>query len=308
MPNEVLASAAKDHAMQEAAAQVISAAAANPEVQQAVVDFGYVATRNAASSGTAASSGRSTTLAADPEVEEAAEACVRKAIAGTGIPRAGTGMMGKGSAMAGDSAMDNPQIGATRDKAMRDIAANPMIQEAAWSAGAAAAGGMASASLALAKSDMLEVKAYVQENHGSVKVLCFCIALALFLCSALGVLSIFQAVFKPFQYLLSIYNMFFALAIVIMDGKPEWYTRWYDVQKRLFQAAPILASQTGRGLFYLYVGSLNLCALPDSWFWKVVYLVLGASLSAAGVFMLIHGCRRRRSAKRASVGTRLQPV
>merc|ERR1719204_574503 len=73
-----------------------------------------------------------------------------------------------------------------------------------------------------------------------------------------------------------------------MDGKGEWFTRCCDAQRRLYSAAPVLASQVGRACFYFYVGSMNLFMLPETWLWKVVYFVIGGSLCLAGSMMLAH--------------------
>merc|ERR1712039_559146 len=99
----------------------------------------------------------------------------------------------------------------------------------------------------------------------------------------------------PFQYLFAVYNMLFAVAIVVMDGSADWFSRCCDAQRRLYGAAPILASQGGRACFYFYVGSINLVMLPDTWLWKVIYLVIGGSLFGAGALMLAQRCCSQRS-------------
>mmetsp|Transcript_117504 Transcript_117504/g.292969 ORF Transcript_117504/g.292969 Transcript_117504/m.292969 type:complete len:228 (+) Transcript_117504:79-762(+) len=210
------------------------------------------------------------------------------------------------------AAAQNPAVQAGMTKAMREaVVASPPIQQAAWNAGVAAArdaansgaiSAAASGAASVAKKDVLEVKAYIQENHGSVKCFCFCIALALLASSIIGMINIFDAVFKPIQYLFAVYNMFFAVGIIIMDGKPEWYTRCFNVQVRLFSAVPFLASQVGRACFYFYVGSINLFMLPDNWFAKIVYIALGASLCLAGLSMIFSRCCRRALEMKAPSG------
>jgi hypothetical protein len=147
-----------------------------------------------------------------------------------------------------------------------------------------------------AKAGFIEIRQYVQENHCSVRVLSFSIALALLVFSILGVANVFKAVFKPYQYLFAFYNMIFAGVIVIVEGKPEWYERCWNVQKRLFSNAAFLASQTGRAAAYFFVGSINLFLLPEAWLWKVIYIAMGGALCFNGLLMLLDAwsCRGHR--------------
>jgi len=174
--------------------------------------------------------------------------------------------------------------------AAREAANDPEVQRAAWNHGTAAARDTASAGAAFVKKEFVEVKTYIQENHCSVQILCFCIALMLLVSSVLGVINIFDALVKPYQYLFAFYNVLFAVAIIVMDGKPEWFTRCCDLQRKLYSAAPILATRGGRGGFYFYVGSINLCMLPQSWLWKIIYLTIGGSLCFAGLAMWFRQC------------------
>jgi hypothetical protein len=152
---------------------------------------------------------------------------------------------------------------------------------------------------AQAKAGFIEVRQYVQENHCSVKALSFSIALALLVFSILGVANVFNAVFRPDQYLFALYNVIFAAVIVIVEGKADWFERCGNLQNRLFSNAAFLATQTGRALAYFFVGSINLFLLPDSWLWKVIYLGMGASLCFTGLLMLLDAwsCRNHRELK-----------
>mmetsp|Transcript_106016 Transcript_106016/g.285166 ORF Transcript_106016/g.285166 Transcript_106016/m.285166 type:complete len:225 (-) Transcript_106016:130-804(-) len=186
------------------------------------------------------------------------------------------------------AAAKDPAAQAAVAKAVRQAAANPAIQQAAMRAGQDAACEAAASGADVVRHECFEVRAYIQENHGSLKVFCFCIALALLTTSVLSVVNIFKVAFQPFHYLFSVYNVIFALAIAIIDGKPEWYRRCGDVQRKLFSAAPILASHLGRACFYLYVGSINLVMLPDNRLWKLIYIGIGCSLCFVGGIMIAH--------------------
>lgn len=165
-----------------------------------------------------------------------------------------------------------------------------------------AAQNMASQGMTHAKSSFTEVRRYAQQNPWSVRAISFFIALALFVFSILGMINLFDAVFKPYQYLFALYNMLFAGIIIVADGNPEWFRRCWDAQDKLFNAAAFLASQTGRAAFYFYVGSINLCMLPEAWLWKLIYICLGGALCLNGVLMLLDSagcccCARRQQSQ-----------
>lgn len=143
-----------------------------------------------------------------------------------------------------------------------------------------------------AKNGFTEVRRYAQQNPDSVRAISFCIALALFVSSVLGIINVFDAVFKPHQYLFSLYNVVFAAIIIVADGKPEWFSKYWDAQGKLFGAAAFLGSQTGRAVFYFYVGSINLFMLPEAWLWKLIYVAIGVALCFNGALMLLDsaGC------------------
>jgi hypothetical protein len=131
----------------------------------------------------------------------------------------------------------------------------------------------------------------------SVRALCFATALALFVSSILGMVNVFNAAFHPLQYLFGVYNMIFAIVIVIVEGEQDWFKRLFDLQGHLFGAAPCLASRAGRAVLYFYVGSINLFMLPESWIWKIIYLCIGGCLCGAGLLMLLDRCCMDRFAR-----------
>mmetsp|Transcript_58330 Transcript_58330/g.163430 ORF Transcript_58330/g.163430 Transcript_58330/m.163430 type:complete len:209 (+) Transcript_58330:92-718(+) len=169
----------------------------------------------------------------------------------------------------------------------------PRLQQAAWNRGSATAADTVQSGAAFVKREFVEVRTYIQESHCSLRILCFCNALALCVSSILGLINVFSAAFRPFQYVLAVYNLLFAVVIVVIDGKPGWFRRCGDVQVKLYRAVPVLASQVGRALFYFYVGSINIVMLPENWFWKMLYIFIGMSLCFAGAATLAHNCYGR---------------
>jgi len=165
-----------------------------------------------------------------------------------------------------------------------------------------AAKSVASQGVAQARTSLTEVQRYTQQNPDSVRALSFSIALALLIFSVLGVINVFDAVFKPYQYLFALYNVLFAVVIIVADGNPDWFTKYWDAQGKLFGAAAFLATQTGRAAFYFYVGSINLFMLPDNWLWKVIYVGLGGALCFNGALMLLDSVGCCCSSKRQNMG------
>uniref|UniRef100_A0A7S1S0Q1 Uncharacterized protein n=1 Tax=Alexandrium catenella TaxID=2925 RepID=A0A7S1S0Q1_ALECA len=139
---------------------------------------------------------------------------------------------------------------------------------------------------ARARYGIREVKLYIQENPVSLKVMCFITGLVLMVFSILGVFNIFNAAFRPKEYMTNVYNLVFGMIICICDGKESWSKSCCDVQAKLFTYAYALATQTGRALFYFYVGSMTLLVLPDNFLWDVIYACIGGVLCLLALCML----------------------
>ncbi|CAJ1334974.1 unnamed protein product, partial [Effrenium voratum] len=101
---------------------------------------------------------------------------------------------------------------------------------------------------ARAKHGFFEVKAYIQENPSSIKIMSFVVGLVLIAFSILGCINPFQVAFQPKEYLCNVYNVLFGVVICICDGKESWMRSCGDIQAKLFQKAFFLATQTGRAL------------------------------------------------------------
>merc|ERR1711976_626956 len=105
--------------------------------------------------------------------------------------------------------------------------------------------------------------------------MCFLIGLILITFSIMGCFNLFGAAFEPREYLTNIYNVFFGMIICICDGKESWMQSCGDIQNKLFKHAFFLATQTGRAVFYFYIGSMTLLVLPENDLWKVIYMLIG---------------------------------
>ena len=61
-----------------------------------------------------------------------------------------------------------------------------------------------------ARGYMPTLEAYIQENPGSVKVMCFLVGLTLLVFSILGVINPFAVFGTPKEYLANVYNIIFS--------------------------------------------------------------------------------------------------
>eukprot|EP00439_Symbiodinium_sp_Y106_P069210 s4767_g11.t2 len=115
-----------------------------------------------------------------------------------------------------------------------------------------------------ARTGFFEVQAYISENPTSLKILCFCSGLALIAFSLLGL-------FNPFD--------------INIIPKESWLRACGDLQGTLFRKAYFLASQTGRSLFYLYVGTMTLLLLPGG-ILDFFNRIIGIALCVLAMLML----------------------
>lgn len=170
-------------------------------------------------------------------------------------------------------------------------AQNPHLQSAAWKVAQDAA----RQNMAEQKGDsrggfLASETSSTKRVNCSIRLWCIATALALVVFSILGMVNVFNAAFHPFQYLMAVYNLFFALVIIVTEGEEAWFKRIGNLQGRLFAAAPCLSWRAGRSLLYFYVGSINLFLLPESWIWKVIYICIGGCLCGAGLLMFVDRC------------------
>jgi len=138
-----------------------------------------------------------------------------------------------------------------------------------------------------ANIEMVKVKSHFQNHPLTLKLICFLVALALFVASVLSLIDIFGAFFEPYHYLMAVYNLFFAMLIALLDARREWVARCWNIRVRVLKFAPCLGWLAGRACFFFYVGSINLMMLPDG-IWRWVYICIGAALCVAGSLMILH--------------------
>jgi hypothetical protein len=154
----------------------------------------------------------------------------------------------------------------------------------------------AGAAATTGKSIMLDVNTYVVENPMSIQVISFILGVTL---TTFSILGIFNFLSGTEAFLMSIYNSFFGLVIVVADGPTSCWDKLPcgNLQAALYKYFYVLANPFGRALFYWYVGSIVIFLGPEDGAWYYIYICLGAALMAVGAVMIIVRCCKDRCTK-----------
>jgi hypothetical protein len=162
---------------------------------------------------------------------------------------------------------------------------NPTMQAAAYEqAQTTAQQGMAAAKEG-AIMGMNELGKYVKEGPAGVSILCFLGGLMTFAVGFLGCLNVFSIIGRPFSYVLHVYLTGFGLVAVLLEADTDAISKFKVIgklapliaqkQELIFTRASFLTEQTGRGLFYFFIGSLAItqclvCVLFLVGLWNVL--------------------------------------
>ncbi|CAJ1416271.1 unnamed protein product [Effrenium voratum] len=111
-----------------------------------------------------------------------------------------------------------------------------------------------------------ELGKYVQEGPAGISVLCFLGGLATTVIGILGLLNFGNGLTSPFTYVLNAYLMTFGVVTFLLEADVEslrsmrvlgrlspWVERY---QLEVFNRANFLTELRGRGLFYVFIGTL----------------------------------------------------
>eukprot|EP00929_Paragymnodinium_shiwhaense_P061617 TRINITY_DN30793_c0_g1_i2.p1 TRINITY_DN30793_c0_g1~~TRINITY_DN30793_c0_g1_i2.p1 ORF type:complete len:226 (-),score=42.06 TRINITY_DN30793_c0_g1_i2:301-978(-) len=132
----------------------------------------------------------------------------------------------------------------------------------------------------------VRVTVEVQEHHPCLRMLICSTALVMLVFAFMSLFNVFLLLRAPFHYMLMFYNIFCAATILVMDGKPMWFGKWWTVQMRLFRLVPCLAWLPGRAMFYFFVGSFT-----ASFFgWSYVFAACGGMLDFIAMWTIILYC------------------
>lgn len=107
-------------------------------------------------------------------------------------------------------------------------------------------------------------KAYVQAGPGGIQVLCFMCGCCTTVVGAFNLLSFFNLIFAPFDFILSLYCFIFGVITICVEADPDTMEqipimnfmapKVLNAQQWLNVNAKFLTLLGGRGLFYIMIG------------------------------------------------------
>lgn len=124
------------------------------------------------------------------------------------------------------------------------------------------------------------VREYIQRGPEGVGWLCFLGGLVTVVFGVAGLIDIFSLLFGPIVYLVNLYQMVFGLMTCIIEAPIQWVeknARLTQAQAFVHKHAKFLTTFGGRGLFYLFQGSLamSLTGVSLSWLLALYMFCLG---------------------------------
>lgn len=204
---------------------------------------------------------------------------------------------------AGDKGLSDPLVqkqlmAACKDK-FPEYATNAGSQVSAWASDPATqekakeVAGVAAA-YAAAAGDVLMKQ--IEQGPAGVRVIAFFAGLASVVDSIWGLLTIIHPLsVNPVAYLVRCYTLVFSITCMLFEAKPEWLIAIQDktgfkissYQDLLLDNAKFMALAGGRGLFYIFLGSLWLCAASLE---HLINFMVGMFLLLVGFIHLLMHC------------------
>lgn len=118
-----------------------------------------------------------------------------------------------------------------------------------------------------AHNSFLLLKEHVQRGPDGISWLCFVGGLATTVLGILGFFSFFAAVMEPVDYSMHLFEASFGVTTCVLEAPAKWVEKMEKLeraQKFIEEFAKFLTTLGGRGLFYLFQGSLTFATEPLS--------------------------------------------
>jgi len=99
----------------------------------------------------------------------------------------------------------------------------------------------------------------IEQGPTGVRFLCFCGGIASVVNGVLSLLNVFGVVVHPVRYVLAVYQMMFSLTTILFELPSEYVEKVSGItsyQDMLMDKASFLAEALGRGMFYIFQGTL----------------------------------------------------
>eukprot|EP00930_Biecheleria_cincta_P030540 TRINITY_DN21154_c0_g2_i1.p1 TRINITY_DN21154_c0_g2~~TRINITY_DN21154_c0_g2_i1.p1 ORF type:complete len:273 (+),score=68.29 TRINITY_DN21154_c0_g2_i1:47-820(+) len=147
-----------------------------------------------------------------------------------------------------------PQYAAQAKAKIMEWANDPELQASAKKYAALAGQYVAGAGSAIMRQ--------IEQGPAGVKFLCFCGGIASVVNGVMSLLNIFGVIVHPVRYVLSVYQMMFSLTTMLFEMPPDYVAKIPGIttyQDMLMDKAAFLSEALGRGIFYIFQGTLWLC-------------------------------------------------
>jgi hypothetical protein len=135
-----------------------------------------------------------------------------------------------------------------------------------------------------------QLVATIEQGPVGVRLLSACAGIMSCVNAVLTVMSPLSVFTKTVSYVLATYQMIFAVTTVMFEAPPEWVANvkgFHEYQELLMAKASFLKETSGRGIFYIFQGTLWLSFVSDMT--KVFELASGLSMIFVGAMnLLIH--------------------
>jgi len=130
-----------------------------------------------------------------------------------------------------------------------------------------------------------EIRGHMQNTSSTVRAGSFLGGLGIVFVALLSLLNVFRIAYDGVDYLVNMYQLFFGLITIFLEGKREW-PGVAKIQELIYREAHFLSLVNGRALFYLFEGSLFIIQM------QVLQIVAGAYMAILGVLMLYQGGKK----------------
>lgn len=139
-----------------------------------------------------------------------------------------------------------------------------------------------------------QVLKHIEQGPAGVRVLAFVAAAASAADSFVSVFDVFTVVLQPVTYIVSSYQLLFALTSMLFEAPPDWIVAIEEktnlpiskYQDLLMLNARFLSLAGGRGLFYIFQGTMWLAFAS---FTELLNLAVGVFLMFVGtIHLLLH--------------------
>jgi hypothetical protein len=203
---------------------------------------------------------------------------------------------------AGDSALSDPEVQkailATCKDRFPEHAGYAATQVKAWAKDPvvqARAKDSAKVAIGYARQAGHDFMKRIEQGPAGVRVLAFVGSLASFVIGCMSFFNVFSIFHHPVLYTVSAYQMVFSLTTIIFEAQPEWIEAIQDkcpalqvdnYQNMLLENAKFLSLNGGRGMFYVFQGTMwlafaSLTDLPN--------LAIGLYMAFIGILhVLMH--------------------